>query len=97
LVTLPPSGTGVTESLALDHAPFTRITPAGTFVADGETLVEKSPPFLGTACGLESWLQVSNGSAAASAIMESRNRKGMLLLGKLRAQNHARQDNSVEK
>src|SRR5258708_12447431 len=43
---VPPSGTGVVESLALAHAPFTMMTPVGTFCCSvGLVLVEKSPPF----------------------------------------------------
>src|SRR5258708_32355608 len=55
-VTVPLSGTGVTESLALDQAPLTRMNPVGTFVA-GCRLLEKSPPFFGSFCGRVSWPQ----------------------------------------
>src|SRR5260370_37302197 len=58
LATFPLSGTGVTESLALDQAPFTRMTPFGT-PAPGWMVLEKSPPFLGTFCGLALWHQAS--------------------------------------
>ena len=52
MITLPPSGTGVTESLALGQAPFTRMTPSGTLASGcmGCALLEKSPPLLGTLC-----------------------------------------------
>jgi hypothetical protein len=55
--TFPSSGRGVTESLALDQAPFTRM-PGGTFVPV-EVLLEKSPPFLALlgASGLPLWHQ----------------------------------------
>src|SRR5882724_8153475 len=47
----PPSGKGVTLSLALDQAPFTRMTPAGTFCwSVGCVLLEKSPPLWGLLC-----------------------------------------------
>src|SRR5579871_5005237 len=42
-----PSGTGVIASLALDQAPFTRMTSVGTFVCESVVL-EKSPPSTGT-------------------------------------------------
>jgi hypothetical protein len=48
-VTRLSSGTGVAESLALDHAPFTKITPAGTFV--GVLVFETSPPLSAGFCG----------------------------------------------
>src|SRR5215510_2675805 len=56
LVTVPPSGTGVVESLALYHAPLTMIVSFGTtFFESGLVIVEKSPPFCvpirGAACG----------------------------------------------
>src|SRR5882672_2453592 len=47
---LPPSGSGVTESLALDQAPLTRMTPVGTFVLVC-ALLETLPPLLETFCG----------------------------------------------
>src|SRR6476646_395082 len=52
LVTVPPSGSGVAVSLALDHAPLTRIVSLGTIPSGlGWVMVEKSPPFLeGVAC-----------------------------------------------
>src|SRR5579863_793311 len=59
LVTLPPSGTGVTESLALDHAPLTRITPVGTLFSDCG-FSEKSPPFLGGTGGFSAWLHTAS-------------------------------------
>ena len=87
LTTLPPSGTGVTESLALDHAPFTRITPSGTLFK-GCTLSEKSPPFLG-AFGLALWPKASNDTDTAETIKERKNpecitllRKAAVVLGK---------------
>src|SRR5579863_7424293 len=39
----PPSGIGVILSLALDHAPLTRMTPEGTLTG-GVFALEKSPP-----------------------------------------------------
>src|ERR1700728_1153405 len=39
----PPSGIGVVLSLALDHAPLTRMTPEGTLTG-GVFAFEKSPP-----------------------------------------------------
>src|SRR5579859_5155183 len=52
LVTAPPSGTGVVESLALDHAPLTMILSFGTtFLGSGLVTSEKSPPFFWPDCG----------------------------------------------
>src|SRR5579864_75916 len=48
LVTATPSGTGVVESLAPDHAPLTMMVSFGTAVlGSGLVALEKSPPFLG--------------------------------------------------
>src|SRR5260370_383200 len=45
LVMVLASGTGVVESLALDHAPLTRIVSLGTtFLGWGLVTSEKSPP-----------------------------------------------------
>src|ERR1700684_2765106 len=49
---LPPSGSGVIESLALAQAPFTRIAPDGT-LDSGWLRFEKSPPFAGAFLLLE--------------------------------------------
>src|ERR1700691_1375811 len=78
LVTFPPSGTGVTESLARDRAPFTRITPVGTF-DPGWTTSEKSPPFLGAFCGLSPCAQAGEVTERARAIKEHKNRKRILI------------------
>src|SRR5437016_7792131 len=52
LVTAPPSGKGVVESLALDHAPFTMIVSLGTTcLGSGLVTSEKSPPLLWPDCG----------------------------------------------
>src|SRR5579863_2330922 len=63
---------GVTVSLALDHAPFTRMTPFGTFVPDC-TLSEKSPPFLGGLCGLAAWPQANNDTKKKTAVTKRKN------------------------
>src|SRR6266851_1498762 len=76
LVTLPPSGSGVTESLALDQAPLTRITPAGTLFA-GCTLSEKSPPFWAACCGRALWPQASNDTNKARTADEHQRREGI--------------------
>src|SRR5437660_3746947 len=53
------SGSGVTESLALDHAPFTIIVSFGTtFAGSGLVTLEKSPP-----------LCVTGGTGAAGAVV----------------------------
>src|SRR5437660_5573400 len=52
LVTELLSGTGVVESLALDHAPLTIIVSFGTtFLGLGLVTSEKSPPLLWPDCG----------------------------------------------
>src|SRR5258708_17858528 len=46
LAMVPPSGRVVVESVALVHAPFTMMTPVGTFCCSVVlVLVEKSAPF----------------------------------------------------
>src|SRR5438045_1749488 len=52
LVVVLASGTGVVESLALDHAPLTMIVSLGTtFLGSGLVTSEKSPPLLWPGCG----------------------------------------------
>ena len=59
LVTFPSSGRGVTESLALDQAPFTKMTPVGTFVSECESL-ERLVLLLGESWELASCPQAGN-------------------------------------
>src|SRR5215469_8041482 len=68
-VTRLSSGTGVIESLALDHAPFTKITPVGTFVG-GCVVFEKSPPLSAGFFGCVSWAEAKRArhTAIAAAI-----------------------------
>src|SRR5208282_930124 len=56
LVTIPPSGSGVTESLALDQAPLTRMSASGDS-AWRCVLLDESPPFGGILCSSVSWPQ----------------------------------------
>src|ERR1700721_1668620 len=79
LVTLPSSGTGVTESLALDHAPFTRMTPVGTFVS-GCRLFEKSPPFFGASCAQALWPDPSKRKNKPKTTKKRDNSEPILLL-----------------
>jgi len=69
-VTLLPSGTGVKESLALDHAPFTRRTSVGTFVG-GLRVLEKSPPLAGGLTGRELWLEADSDRHNAMTQLET--------------------------
>ena len=58
LVSAAASGNGVVESLALDHAPLTRMVSLGTISSGlGWVTVEKSPPFIGR----HSWNQAGPG------------------------------------
>src|SRR5216684_4537603 len=82
LATFPLSGTGVTESLALDHAPFTRMTPFGSFAA-GSMLLEKSPPLLDAVCGLPAWAP-TNDEAAKTIMNKQQSRERIFLLRILR-------------
>jgi hypothetical protein len=79
LITFPPSGRGVTESLALDQAPFTKMTPDGTFVS-GCKVLEKSPPFLGALCGLAPWPQADDDIDKARTSKEHENREHIFVL-----------------
>src|SRR5208283_2397334 len=78
------SGKGVTESLALAHAPLTRMTPAGTLFP-GSTLFEKSPPFPGSACALSPCAHAGGNAQSAGAISHQapskhrRNRESIFL------------------
>src|SRR5258706_397236 len=78
-VTLPPSGRGVTLSLALDHAPFTKMTPSGTLVC-GCVLLEKSPPFRGALCCPLVWPHASNDTDQAATNEKRRNPECISLL-----------------
>src|SRR5271163_4092428 len=68
---LPASGRGVPESLALDHAPLTRMTPVGSFFAF--VFCEKSPPLGGAACERADCAKASNQRNETRKIKEWRN------------------------
>jgi hypothetical protein len=76
-VTLPPSGIVVTVSLALDQAPFTKMTPVGTFVS-GSVTVEKSPPLLGELGGCVFWPETNDDAKQMMPIRKHENRECMV-------------------
>src|SRR5580704_7382304 len=74
------SGSGVNESLALAHAPFTKITPSGTFVT-ACVLLEKSPPFFVPSCPSAHWqTNDNNDTDQTTTPTKSTNRLRMSLL-----------------
>src|ERR1700733_9380676 len=74
LLTVPLSGSGVTESLALDHAPFTRMTPVGTLIMGWVRLAESSP-FLGTLCDSALWPHAGDNGSQARTPQSTKRRK----------------------
>src|SRR5260370_24106306 len=81
LATSPPSGSGVTESLALAQAPLTRMAPAGTFCFSvGWVLVEKSPPFCEVLCDPALWPQAGNDTQKARTNKKRKNPEYIFLL-----------------
>src|ERR1700730_15022609 len=75
----PSSGSGVTESLALDQAPFTRMASVGTFVL-GCMLLEKSPPLFGLFCRPAPWPHASSDTDKAVTTKKRKHPEGMSLL-----------------
>src|ERR1700676_2056104 len=84
-VTPPLSGTGVVESLALDHAPLTIITSVGSLVASG--FWEKSPPLGGIA-----WARAKDGEKRTRRSRIRGRAERMFTLEMCQTKNRARVD-----